>query len=67
MSHFAVAVLTDGTKTVSELLEPYQEHNAPEPVDKKYLVFVDTEEENRANYESGVRTFYHINAKDGEN
>lgn len=67
MSHFAVAVLTDGTKTVSELLEPYQEHNAPEPVDKKYLVFTDTEEGNRANYESGVRTFYHINAKDGEN
>lgn len=63
MSHFAVAVLTDGTKTVSELLEPYQEHNAPEPVDKKYLAFVDTEEENRANYESNERVFYHINGE----
>lgn len=66
MSHFAVAVLTDGTKTVSELLEPYQEHNVPEPVDEKYLVFVDTEEENRAAYDNGVRTFYHINGEDDE-
>lgn len=27
MSHFAVAVISDGTKTIEELLAPYQENN----------------------------------------
>lgn len=43
MSHFAVAVFTDGTKTVDELLAPYMENSCAVP-DKKYMKFYEDEE-----------------------
>lgn len=51
MSHFAVAVISDGTKTIEELLAPYQENNM-EDCPKEFLEFNDIEEEYRANYET---------------
>lgn len=51
MSHFAVAVLSDGTKTIEELLAPYQENNMG-TCPKEYLEFVDTEAEGRQSYET---------------
>lgn len=38
MSHFCVAVFSDGTKSLEELLEPYQENNFG-TVDSEYLQF----------------------------
>ena len=51
MSHFAVAVFTDGTKTVEELLAPYQENNM-EDCPKEYLEFHSTSEEERKSWET---------------
>lgn len=52
MSHFAVAVISDGTKTIEELLAPYQENNM-EDCPKEFLEFNDIEEEYREEYENG--------------
>ena len=41
MSHFAVAVLSDGTKTLEELLAPYQEDDG-ETIPRWLLEFRDT-------------------------
>lgn len=46
MSHFTVAVFSDGTKSVEELLAPYQENNMGD-CPKKYLKFISESEENR--------------------
>lgn len=43
MSHFGVMVITDGTKTVDELLAPYQE-NCNGDVPQEYLEFIDEED-----------------------
>ncbi len=50
--HFAVAVITDGTKTVEELLAPYQENNMGD-CPKELLEFCNIDEEYRQQYESG--------------
>lgn len=51
MSHFTVAVFSDGTKTVEELLAPYQENNMGD-CPKEYLEFVSSSEEERPRWES---------------
>lgn len=56
MSHFAVAVLSDGKKSLKELLAPYQENSDGTP-DKKYLKFFSTEDENRQKYSSEGRAY----------
>lgn len=56
MSHFAVAVISDGTKTIEELLAPYQENNMGD-CPKEYLAFVDTTDGEREGYETGDREF----------
>lgn len=52
MSHFTVAVFSDGKKTVEELLAPYQENNMGD-CPKEYLEFVSAIERNREEYETG--------------
>lgn len=52
MSHFAVAVFSDGKKTVEELLAPYQENNMGN-CPKEYLEFVSATEREREEYETG--------------
>lgn len=54
MSHFAVAVFSDGKKTVEELLAPYQENNMDD-CPKEYLKFCSTTEEGRKEYENESR------------
>lgn len=54
MSHFSVAVFTDGTKTVEQLLAPYQENNMGD-CPKEYLEFFDIEEEYKNKYETDSR------------
>lgn len=56
MSHFAVAVISDGTKTIEELLAPYQENNMGD-CPKEYLEFNNVEEEYRQQYENGGATY----------
>lgn len=56
MSHFPVAVISDGTKKVSELLAPYQENNM-ETCPKEFLEFNSVEDEYRETYESGSTTY----------
>lgn len=51
MSHFTVAVFSDGTKSVEELLAPYQENNMGD-CPKKYLKFISESEENRKIWEN---------------
>lgn len=51
MTHFAVAVITDGTKTVDELLAPYQENNMG-TCPREYLDFFDMEDEYLQQYEN---------------
>lgn len=51
MSHFAVAIISDGTKTTEELLAPYQENNM-ETCPKEYLEFFGIEDEHRTQYEN---------------
>lgn len=50
MSHFAVAVIGDGTKSVDELLAPYQENNMGD-CPEEYLDFFDMEDEYIVEYE----------------
>lgn len=52
MSHFTVAVFSNGTKTVEELLAPYQENNMGD-CPKEYLEFVSATEREREEYETG--------------
>ena len=52
MSHFSVAVFSDGKKTVKELLAPYQENNMGD-CPKKYLKFVSAVEKEHERYETG--------------
>ena len=60
MSHFCVAVFTDGNKTVEELLAPYQENNMGD-CPKEYMKFypVDTEEQKKyyEKYKEDNQTF----------
>ncbi|MEY8460990.1 hypothetical protein AALA69_07675 [Eggerthellaceae bacterium 24-137] len=56
MSHFAVAVISDGTKRVSELLAPYQENNMGD-CPKEYLEFHNVEDEYRQQYENDGATY----------
>jgi len=51
MSHFTVAVFTNGNKTVDELLAPYQENNMDD-CPKEYLEFNDETEEYLEQYEN---------------
>lgn len=51
MSHFTVAVFTDGTKTVEELLAPYQENNMGD-CPEEYMEFNDVTEEYLKQYEN---------------
>ena len=53
MSHFTVAVFSDGTKTVEELLAPYQENNMGD-CPKQYLEFHSMSEEYKEEYETGT-------------
>jgi len=56
MSHFTVGVLQDGTKSVMELLAPYQENNMGD-CPEEYLEFIDLYEQYRPKYETEeVRT-----------
>lgn len=57
MSHFKVAVITDGTKSVGELLAPYQEGGI-EDVPREFLEFVDCTEEVTSEYEEEYHDFY---------
>ncbi|MBR6588051.1 MAG: hypothetical protein IKK82_11600 [Kiritimatiellae bacterium] len=50
MTHFAVAVISDGAKTVDELLAPYQENNMG-TCPREYLEFFDEEDEYLLKYE----------------
>lgn len=52
MSHFAVAVISDGTKTVDELLLPYMENCCAEPP-IEYMEFEEATDE-VAEYETGA-------------
>ena len=52
MSHFAVAVISDGTKDVDELLAPYQENNMGD-CPRQYLEFFDEEDKYLSEYEHG--------------
>lgn len=51
MSHFTVAVFSDGTKTVEELLAPYQENNMGD-CPKEYLEFVSSSKDERPRWEN---------------
>lgn len=55
MSHFAVAVFSDGNKTLEELMAPYQENNMND-CPKEYLKFVNGKEEEMDTYENGTVT-----------
>lgn len=56
MSHFACAVIMDGTKTLEELMAPYQENNM-ENVPEQYLEFRDETDEYRKEYEEKTILF----------
>lgn len=56
MSHFAVAVISDGIKTIEELLAPYQENNMDD-CPKEFLEFFDIEDEYREKYENEGREY----------
>ena len=56
MSHFMCAVITDGTKTVEEMMAPYQENNM-DTVPPEYLEFVDETETYHEEYESSTLRF----------
>ena len=51
MTHFAVAVISDGSMTVEELLLPYMESCCGEPP-REYMEFFDKEDEYLKEYES---------------
>lgn len=63
MSHFTVAVFSDGTKTVDELLAPYQENNMGD-CPREYMEFISITEEEKKNYEN--ETIKMICLPDGE-
>lgn len=56
MSHFAVAVITDGTSSIDDLLAPYQENCCSEPP-KEYMEFYETEPDDRHEYHTGSVEF----------
>lgn len=56
MTHFAVAVISDGTKTDEQLLAPYQENNMDD-CPKSFLKFTEIEEEYREKYETEGCTY----------
>jgi len=56
MSHFKVAVITYGNKTVEELMAPYQENNCGD-VPRRFLEFNDCNEEYRTEYENETLGF----------
>lgn len=56
MSHFAVAVISDGTKTTEKLLAPYQENNM-DTCPKEFLEFFNVEDEYRPQYENDGCTY----------
>lgn len=58
MTHFAVAVISDGTKTFEELLAPYDEEN------EACYTFVDCEEDTRKKWEND--TTRRIRTADGD-
>lgn len=52
MSHFSVAVFSDGRKSVEELLAPYQDNNMGD-CPPEHLEFVSVTESMREEYETG--------------
>ena len=59
MSHFALAVVSDGTKTLEDLMAPYQENNMDD-VPREYLEFVAEDiEQHEKNYKEGIRRLYY--------
>lgn len=52
MSHYSVAVITDGTKNLADIMEPYNECTE----DARYKEFVDVMEEMKETYETGKMT-----------
>ena len=52
MSHFSVAVFQDGSRTVEELMAPYQENNMGD-CPEQYLRFLSATESCREEYETG--------------
>lgn len=56
MTHFAVAVISDGTKTVDELLAPYQENNMG-TCPREYLEFYEDDECN-VDPDTGIRGYW---------
>lgn len=56
MSHFPCAVITDGTKTVRELMAPYQENNM-DTVPREFLEFFDVTDEYLERYRNEDITF----------
>lgn len=57
MSHFSLAVLSDGTRTVDELMAPYQEDTGGN-VPREYLEFYDETNEYMDDWENGDWEFY---------
>lgn len=62
MSHFAVAVIMHDGACLDDLLAPYQENNMGD-CPKKYLEFVNTEDEHREEYET--ETIRKVKTPDG--
>lgn len=63
MSHFAVAVILHDGDCLDDLLAPYQENNMGD-CPKKYLAFVNTEDEHREEYET--ETIRKVKTPDGK-
>lgn len=57
MSHFKVAVITDGKRTVDELLAPYSEQGF-ERVPEEFMEFEDLSKEYEEEYEGGSAVMY---------
>lgn len=57
MSHFPVAVIVPDGVSLNDLLAPYQENNMGD-CPKKYMEFVDTEDEHRKEYETDFNKEY---------
>lgn len=58
MSHYALAVLTDGTKSVAELMAPYHE-DIENGVPDEFLAFSDYTDDLRDEYENRCETLYY--------
>lgn len=63
MSHFTVAVIMDGTKTLDEMMAPYQEYGCEDMLDDSYLEFHDVRDEERDGWETDTMEFVY---KDGD-